>query len=65
MHPLMEQAQAQTKSIVADAAAGTSIGGLILSHIVEINEVLQLVLLIVSIAAGIVAIRYHWKKTPK
>lgn len=36
-----------------------------LSHIAAVNEILQSILFCVSIVAGIVAIRYHWKKTPK
>lgn len=50
---------------LADASAVAAGAGWFLSHLAEINGVLQFILLLVSIAAGIVAIRYHLAKTPK
>lgn len=50
---------------LADASALTAWAGWFLSHLADINGVLQFILLLVSIAAGIVAIRYHLAKTPK
>lgn len=41
------------------------IGGLIVwygSHIAQINEVLQHVILLLTVASLILAMRYHWKK---
>lgn len=50
---------------LADSGAIASWMGWALSHIAAINQVLQTVLLLVSIVAGLVAIRYHLKRTPK
>lgn len=50
---------------VADGGAITAWAGWFMSHAAQINGVLQTVLLLVSIVAGIVAIRYHLKRTPK
>lgn len=50
---------------IADLGAITSWTGWVLSHIGALNQVLQTVLLLVSIAAGLVAIRYHLKRTPR
>jgi hypothetical protein len=54
-----------TQQKVADAGAVMAWGGWFMSHLVQLNEVLQFALLLVSIVAGVVAIRYHLKKTPK
>jgi len=53
----------QSKQLAADAGAAISWGGFFLSHLEQINGVLQTILLLVSIAAGCVAIRYHLSKT--
>jgi hypothetical protein len=37
----------------------------LISHIEQVNGILQFLLLTVSIVATIIAARYHWKKTPK
>lgn len=50
---------------LADAGAVVGWGGWVLSHLDQINGLLQTVLLIASIVATIVAIRYHLKRTPK
>ena len=47
---------------LADTAAVTTWAAWFMSHILEINEVLQFVVLCVGIVSGMVAIRYHWKK---
>jgi hypothetical protein len=49
------------------ADAGVTIGwfGWVVSHVEQINGILQTILLIASIVATFVAIRYHWKRTPK
>lgn len=49
---------------LADSGAVVSWAGWIVSHVAAINALLQTVLLVVSIAAGLVAIRYHLKRTP-
>lgn len=53
-----------SKEHLADGAVALSFGGWFLSHIAQINQVLQFVLLVVSIIAGVIAARYHLKKTP-
>jgi len=53
------------KERLADTAAWGSLWGLIISHLAQLNEILQTLLLITSIVAGCFSIRYHWKKTPK
>ena len=50
---------------VADVAVPVGWGTWVFSHIVEVNEVLQFVLLITSITATVIAIRYHVRNTPK
>lgn len=50
---------------IADASAIAAWFGWFLSHLADINGVLQFILLLVSIAAGIVAIRYHVSGTGK
>lgn len=50
---------------LADAGATVGWMGWALSHLDQINGLLQTILLIASIVATIVAIRYHWKRTPK
>ena len=57
--------QTNSQQQLADVGAVAAWTGWFLSHLVEINGVLQFILLLVSIAAGIVAIRYHLAKTPK
>lgn len=49
------------------ADGGVVVGwlGWVVSHIEQINGVLQAVLLVVSIVATLVAIRYHLKRMPK
>lgn len=54
-----------TQQKVADAGAVVAWGGWFMSHLAQLNEIMQFVLLAVSIVAGLVAIRYHLKKTPK
>jgi hypothetical protein len=49
----------EARRTLADAGVGASVAGLIFSHIVEVNEVLQFILLVVSIASGFYAIRYY------
>jgi len=53
------------KQHLADAGAVVGWGGWILSHLEPINTVLQFILLVLSIIATAVAIRYHLRKTPK
>lgn len=50
---------------LADSGAVASWMGWIVSHVAAINALLQTVLLVVSIVAGLVAIRYHLKRTPR
>jgi hypothetical protein len=51
------------KTTTADIAVAAGWSGWLFSHIAQINELAQFVLLITSIGATIVAMRYHWKKT--
>lgn len=48
---------------VADTGAVIGWSGWFLSHLDQINGILQFLLLIASIAATVVAARYHWKKS--
>ena len=50
---------------VADAAVPVGWGAWAFSHIVQVNEVLQFILLSTSIVATCIAIRYHLRNTPK
>lgn len=50
---------------VADTGAVVGWIGWFLSHLDQINGVLQFILLVSSIVATVVAARYHFKKTPK
>ena len=47
---------------IADSGAIVSWLGWALSHIGALNQLLQTVLLLVSIVAGLVPIRYHLKR---
>lgn len=53
------------KQHLADAGAMVGWVGWVLSHLDQINGLLQTVLLLASIVATVVAIRYHLKRTPK
>lgn len=55
----------QTQQRIADGGVAIGWFGYIVSHIEQINGVLQLVLLVTSIIATIIAARYHFKRTPK
>lgn len=57
--------QQEIKTGVADVAVPIGWGAWVASHLAQVNEVLQFVLLITSIAATILAMRYHWRNTPK
>lgn len=37
--------------------------GWLVSHVAEINNVLQMILLVTSIIATVLAARYHWRMT--
>jgi hypothetical protein len=50
---------------IADGGVAVGWFGYIVSHIEQINGVLQTVLLIASIIATIIAARYHLRRTPK
>jgi len=50
---------------IADTAVPVGWGAWVVSHLAEVNEVLQFVLLATSIIATLIAIRYHVKNTPK
>lgn len=49
----------------ADSGVAAGWLGWTVSHIEQINGVLQALLLIISIAATLIAMRYHYKRTPK
>lgn len=53
------------KQHIADAGAAVGWFGWLLSHLDQINGLLQSLLLVLSIVATVVAIRYHIRKTPK
>ena len=50
---------------VADSGVAVGWFGYLVSHLEQVNGVLQTVLLLASIVATVVAARYHWKRTPK
>lgn len=50
---------------LADGGTVVSWSGWLISHITEVNSLLQTVLLVVSIVAGLFAIRYHHRRTPR
>ena len=50
---------------VADAAVPAGWGIWAFSHLAQLNEILQFVLLTMSIIATVIAIRYHLRNTPK
>jgi hypothetical protein len=52
-----------TASKVADTGAAIGWGTWILTHITQINEFAQFVLLVTSIVATVFAARYHFKRT--
>jgi hypothetical protein len=49
---------------VADGAVAASWSGYYISNVIEINEVLKTVLLVASIVATVIAMRYHLRNTP-
>lgn len=49
----------------ADSCAAMGWVVWVTSHIDQINSVLQSILLLVSIVGTLVALRYHYKRTPK
>jgi hypothetical protein len=51
------------KSHIADAATGVGFGGLLVSHLAQLNQVLQTILLVFSIASAYCAIRYYRRNT--
>jgi len=50
---------------IADTAVPVGWGAWAFSHITQVNEVLQFILLTTSIIATCIAIRYHLRNTPK
>lgn len=50
---------------VADGGVLAGWLGWVVSHITQINGVLQALLLLTSIVATLIAARYHFKRTPK
>ena len=50
---------------VADVAVPMGWGALAFSHLAELNQILQFILLVTSIIATLIAIRYHLRNTPK
>ena len=48
---------------IADIGAPIGLGVWVISHIAEINGLLQLVLLVSSIIATVLAARYHYLKS--
>lgn len=46
---------------IADYSVGGGWLGWVVSHITEVNSVLQAILLITSIVATLIAARYHWR----
>jgi len=52
-------------SKTADGAVAVSWLGFILSHLAEANQILQFILLILSIFSALYAIRYYHRNTPK
>jgi len=50
---------------VADSGVAVGWFGYLISHLEQVNGVLQTLLLTSSIIATIIAARYHWKRTPK
>ena len=55
----------QPQQKIADGGAIIGWAGWFLSHLDQINGVLQFVLLLSSIVATVFAARYHLRKTPK
>lgn len=55
----------QLQQKAADSAVTVGWLGWLISHIEQVNGLLQFVLLVTSIAATLVAMRYHWRRTPK
>ena len=55
----------QIQQKVADGGVAVGWFGYIISHIEQINGVLQTLLLVTSIVATFIAARYHWRRTPK
>jgi hypothetical protein len=47
----------------ADIALAASWAGYFISFVVEVNEVLRMVLLIVSIVAGVFTARFYYRRT--
>jgi hypothetical protein len=54
-----------TQQKLADSGPVVGWGAWLISHLEQVNGVLQLLLLTVSIVATVIAARYHWKRTPK
>lgn len=48
---------------IAGALVATSWGGWFFSHVDDLNKALQMILLLVSIASGLIAMRFYWKRT--